>query len=226
MTSSLGASSLTDSLSDSLRKQIIAGEIEPGLRITEAWVSERFEVARPTAKSGLDRLVSEGILRRGPRRSSIVPRLSADDVSDIYFSREPIESTAIAALANRGNVPTEAERALTFMQVAAERGSHNEHTEADIDFHRALVAAAASPRLRRMHQTVMGEAQLCIAQVRMQRYVDLFALTASHAAILEAIRDGDAERAIKALKLDLDGCRDTLLADIARRSAAPAEALP
>jgi DNA-binding GntR family transcriptional regulator len=219
MTTVLGATSLTDSLTESLRKQIISGEIEPGARLTEAWVAERFEIARPTAKSGLDRLIGEGLLRRGPRRSSTVPRLSADDVSDIYFRREPVESKAVAELARRAEVPPEAERALTFMRVAAEHDAHSEHTEADIDFHRALVGAISSPRLRRMHQTVMGEAQLCIAQVRMNKYVDLAELTATHAAILDAIRAGKPDRAVAALKADLDSCRATLLADVARRLA-------
>lgn len=215
----LGASSLTDSLSEALRKQIINGDVQPGLKLTEAWVAERFEVARPTAKAGLDRLTAEGLLRRGPRRSSVVPKLSADDVNDIYFSRGPIESTAVQALAQRSDVPADAERALGLMRVAAERNAHSEHTEADIEFHSALVAATSSPRLRRMHQTVMGEAQLCIAQVRSTAFVDLVSLTASHAAILDAIKAGDPARAVEALQADLDGCRETLLADITRKLA-------
>ncbi|MFF1877083.1 GntR family transcriptional regulator [Leifsonia sp. NPDC058230] len=225
MTYVLPSASLVDSLSSSLRRKIIAGEIEPEFRLTEAWVSERFEVARPTAKASLDRLISEGLLRRGPRRSSMVPRLSADDVSDIYFSRGPVESIAVSSLAATSTVPPQAERALDLMKMAAERSAHNDHTEADVDFHRSLVAAAASPRLQRMHQTVMGEAQLCIAQVRMNRFVDLQELTARHSAILDAIRVGDSDAAVRALMADLEGCRDTLLADVdRRRSAKPHDA--
>jgi DNA-binding GntR family transcriptional regulator len=215
----LEASSLTDTLSDALRKQIINGEVPPGLKLTEAWVAERFEVARPTAKSSLDRLTAEGLLRRGPRRSSVVPKLSAADVRDIYFSREPVESAAVGSLAEAGAVPEESEHALTMMRVASEHNSHSEHTAADIEFHRSLVAATASLRLRRMHQTVMGEAQLCIAQVRSNSSVNLAELTASHAAILDAIRDGDPDAAVRALQADLHSCRDMLLADIERKIA-------
>jgi DNA-binding GntR family transcriptional regulator len=206
--------SLTDSLTEALRRQIIAGEIRPGEKLSELWVANRFTVARPTAKAAVDRLTNEGILRRGPRRSAVVPRLSTEDISDLYFSREPVEACAVSALARRCEVPVAAERALALMRVAAEQGNHADHTEADVSMHRALVAAVGSVRLRRMHETVMGEAQLCIAQVRAQAGVDLLGLTQRHAAILDAIRNGDPELAVGALFTDLHSCRDTLLGDV------------
>src|SRR5262245_59463893 len=113
----LGAASLTESLSEALRAQIIRGEVTPGLRLTEAWVAERFNVARPTAKAGLDRLCAEGVLRRGPRRSSVVPLLTAQDISDIYYSRHPVEALAVRTLASTRTTPTDAQRALNLMRV-------------------------------------------------------------------------------------------------------------
>lgn len=216
MTLELESTSLTDSLSKALRRQIISGEIAPGEKLSEIWVANRFAVARPTAKAGLDRLTNEGLLRRGPRRSAVVPVLSASDISDLYFSREPIEARAVMTLAEHADVPPAADRALALMQVAAEHDNHADHTEADVDLHRALVAATHSDRLRRMHDTVMGEAELCIAQVRAQSGVDLPRLTQRHAAILDAIRAGDRNGAVAALMDDLHSCRDALLSDIAK----------
>jgi len=216
---SLKNASLTDSLCEVLRKHIIAGEMAPGQRVSETWVAERFEVARPTAKASIDRLAGEGLLRRGRYKSALVPKLSADDITDLYFSREPIESWAVRVLAARAEVPAAAERALKLMSVTATMDEHADHTEADIALHKALVAAADSPRLRRMHDTVMGESQLCIAQVRAKAGVDLIELTTRHRAILDAIRDGDPERAVIALQRDLHGCRDALLLDVARAEA-------
>ena len=212
----LAATSLTESLSDALRAQILKGEVPPGLRLTEAWVAERFDVARPTAKAGLDRLCAEGLLRRGPRRSSVVPQLSAEDITDIYFSRQPVETLAVRTLATSRTTPADAQRALNLMRLAAEQSAHADHTEADVAFHRALVAATASQRLQRMHASVMGEAQLCIAQVRRSASTNLTVLTGRHAAILDAITNGEPDAAEAALRIDLEGCRDMLLADVAR----------
>jgi DNA-binding GntR family transcriptional regulator len=220
MSSVLGTPSLTASLSAALRQRIIRGEIAPGLRLTEAWVAENFDVARPTAKAGLDRLCAEGLLRRGPRRSSVVPSLSAEDIADIYFSRQPVETQAVRTLAERQLPVGDVRRALSGMRLAAVESSYADHTEADIAFHRALVAATGSDRLQRMHATVMGEAELCIAQVRRNASTDLGLLTARHTAILEAIAAGDPDRAEEALLADLNGCRDMLLADAAQTHSA------
>jgi DNA-binding GntR family transcriptional regulator len=141
------------------------------------------------------------------------------DIEDIYFSRETVESAAVSALAGHFAAPAQAEKALLKMRVAAESGAHLEHTEADVEFHRALVAATASHRLQRMHQTVMGEAELCIAQVRLNSLVDLRELSNRHADILDAIREGDREGAVTALRADLDGCRIMLLQHAARKVA-------
>lgn len=213
---SLENASLTDSLCQVLRRNIINGDVVPGQRLSETWVAERFDVARPTAKASIDRLASEGLLRRGRYKSALVPKLSAEDIEDLYFSREPIESCAVRTLAAKSEVPAAAERALKLMTVTASMDDQSDHTEADIALHKALVAAVDSPRLRRMHDTVMGESQLCIAQVRTNAAVDLAELTDRHAAILEAIAAGDPEGAVIALQRDLHGCRDALLIDIAK----------
>ena len=217
MSTVLRSSSLTDTLAESLRRDIISGAIPSGMRLTEAWVATRFDVARPTAKGGFDRLTNEGLLRRGPHKSANVPLLEAADVRDIYFSREPIESRALQTLTEQGFVPPEAERALIMMTIAAENQHHVDHTAADVAFHRALVSAVGSERTRRMHDMVMGEAELCIAQVRRTSGVDLFVLTAEHVAILNGIRSGDPALAIDALRTDLFTCRDALLADLESR---------
>lgn len=211
--------SLTDSLCEALRRQIISGQIAPGQKLSEVWVANYYEVARPTAKAGLDRLTNEGLLRRGRRQTAVVPQMSAGDINDIYFAREPIEARAVRTLAEQGTVPPEAERALALMGMAAQLDQHAEHTSADISLHRALVAASGSARLQRMHETVMGESQLCIAQVRSHVGLDLAELTSTHAAILDAIRAGDPDAAEQALRNDLHGCRETLLSDIAEREA-------
>jgi DNA-binding GntR family transcriptional regulator len=204
-------SSLTDSLSAALRRQIISGAIKPGSKLTEGWVAQTFSVARPTAKAGLDRLNSEGLLRRGQRRSSVVPLLTEDDVTDIYLSREVIEMKSVSILAARSEQPDAVRKALRAMRQAAEDGDYMEHVEADILFHRELVRAVGSSRLVRMHETIMGEAQLCIAQVQAHRLTHLSAIAREHASIFDALGAGDVEAATAALAADLGDARNRLL---------------
>lgn len=212
----LESGSLTDALTEALRKQVLEGRLEPGTKITEHWAAAEFEVARSTAKAAIDRLVREGLLRGGVHKSAVVPRLTAEDVTDLYFSREPIERLAVRHLAERSEVPKAAERHLTLMQAAVAADDAVEHAVNDIALHRELVAATGSRRLRRMHDLIIAEAQLCIAQVRRSSSVELATLTEQHTAILAAIRSGDPQGAAAALVADLHSCRETLLRDLAR----------
>ena len=214
--------SLTDSMTEELRKAIMAGEFKPKQRLSENSIAERFGVARVTARAGLDRLVTAGILRRGQRKSAYVPLLSSKDILDIYFSREPIEVVATEWLSQRGVVPQKMAAAISRMKEAAVAGNHAQHTEADIQMHRELVLAAGSRRLCRMHDFVLGETQLCISQVRRQSDVDLTALTDAHVAIADGIANRDPGFAVRALCHDLHSCRD-MLVDASSAANAAAE---
>jgi DNA-binding GntR family transcriptional regulator len=206
--------SLTDSLSAALRSRIISGELAPGQKLTENWVATTFQVARPTAKAGMDRLTTEGLLRRGAHRSAVVPLLTRDDITDIYFSREVVEAQAVLTLTANRDSPGEARKHLREMELAAEDKRFLEHIEADIAFHRALIVATGSPRLKRMHETIMGETQLCIAQVQAHKDSDLVAIAREHAGILRAIRTGDPTKASNVLKRHLHGARDRLMSSL------------
>lgn len=203
--------SLSNTLTETLRKAIISGDFAPEERLSEMSVADRFGVARITAKASIDRLAADGILRRGQRKTAYVPLLSADDVRDLYFSREAVEVLAVSELARTGTVPDEARHALERMRRATANLDHAEHTEGDIALHLALVSATGSSRLKRMHDAVMGETQLCIAQVRLDSEVNLVELTETHAAILTAIASADVPAAVSSLLADLHGCRDTLV---------------
>lgn len=202
---------MVDTLTDALRNEIISGEIDRESTLTELQLAERFEVARSTVRASLDRLQREGLIRRGFRRGASVTQMTPGDIKDLYFCREPIESRAVELLARAGIVPEDAVRSLHLMRVAATTGAADEHTDADLGFHRSLIAGCGSERLRRMHGSVMPEMRLCIAQVRDWNAVSLDALAEQHSPILDAIKERDPDRAVECLLADLHICRDALL---------------
>lgn len=187
-----------DEIADQLRADIIAQRDKPGSTITESAVAVRFGVARPTARLAIERLVAEGILRRGAHQAARVPVLGATDIIDLYESRAIIESAAIAALTS---VPAEALRAHHAGDSAAN----------DIAFHRALVTGQQSPRLTRMHSLLLGEIELCIGQVHAEQLLTAADVTAQHQRILDAITAGDSDAAAKLTREHIQLSRDALL---------------
>ena len=92
------ASALPEAIYEELRELIVDQSYVPGTSITESAVALRFGVARPTAKMAIERLVTEGLLRRELHQSARVPQLDATDIIDLFDNRAVIESAAVAAL--------------------------------------------------------------------------------------------------------------------------------
>jgi DNA-binding GntR family transcriptional regulator len=211
MTTDATSAVLPDSIYSALRSAIISQAIAPGESVTESAVALRFGVARPTAKTAIERLVADGLLRREKHATARVPRLSRADILDLFDSRAVVESAAVAALASGGDLPAEALAAHRDLLATASLDGSDFATH-DIDFHRALVAGQPSPRLARMHALLMGEIELCIGQVQAAHLLTATEVGAQHQGILDAVTAGDSERAARLTREHIAGSRDRLLA--------------
>ncbi|MCU1526843.1 MAG: GntR family transcriptional regulator [Frondihabitans sp.] len=208
------------SVAEALRVDVLAVRIRPGEAVTEAGVAARFGISRPTARIAIDQLVRAGLLRREANRGARVPTLSRDDIVDLYDNRALIEGAALAALAERGSVPADAVRHNRALAAAPDDAPF---ATDDIAFHRALVSAQSSPRLTRMHESLMGEIALCIGQVEANALLRPADIAEQHAHVLEAVIDGDPSRASRLVREHIEFARDRLLehADGHRRSSEP-----
>jgi len=213
MTTDATSAVLPDTIYSALRSAIIDQDIAPGDSVTESAVALRFGVARPTAKTAIERLVADGLLRREKHQTARVPRLSRADILDLFDSRAIVESAAVGELATGGTLPAEALAAHRALRAAASPDSadHGFATH-DIDFHRALVAGQPSPRLARMHSLLMGEIELCIGQVQANHLLTAAEVGAQHQGILDAVTAGDGELAARLTREHIAGSRDRLLA--------------
>ncbi|MET0303870.1 MAG: GntR family transcriptional regulator [Microbacteriaceae bacterium] len=198
-----------DVIAAELRGDIIEQRIAPGDPVTEAAVSQRFGVARPTARNAIERLVAEGLLRREAHHAARVPRLTADDIRDLFDARALVESAALARLAGTGSVPAAAVAAHRHLEQQARAGES--FAADDIAFHRALVAAQPSPRLARMHEQLLGEIELCIGQVQVHSLRTAADVARQHQGILDAVVAGRAELAARLSHEHVTATRDLLL---------------
>ena len=197
------ASVLPEAICDELRELIVDQSYAPGTSITESAVALRFGVARPTAKMAIERLVTEGLLRRELHQSARVPQLDASDIIDLFDNRAVVESAAVAALQAVPADAVSAHRALL--------ASDGTFAKDDIAFHRALVAGQPSPRLARMHALLMGEIELCIGQVQAAHLLTAAEIGAQHQGILDAITAGNPAEAARLTREHIAGSRDRLL---------------
>lgn len=203
---------LPDAIYSDLRADILTQSIAPGATVTESAVALRFGVARPTAKMAIEKLVTEGLLRRERNSAARVPVLGRSDVIDLLDARAVVEGAAVVRLAEGGTIPADALAAHREMQ--AHPDDQPGVVALDIAFHRALVTGQGNLRLQRMHDLVMGEIELCIGQVLTGRMRTAAEASAEHQQILDALTAGDAALAERLTHDHIAVTRERLLAHL------------
>lgn len=190
--------SLTEALAESLRRSILSGELLGGSAVTEKDVAQRYDVARPTARAAIERLLTTGLLHRTRHKSARVPALTATDIRDVYFARTCLESAAAYELSTGDGAPPGAQVAIKDLRHAA-NDEDIAIVEADLRFHTLLVDAVGSVRLTRMHVALMGEMQLSMAQVRAHKLLEPDVIAADHQRIIDAVTNRDPGKATSAV---------------------------
>jgi DNA-binding GntR family transcriptional regulator len=189
VTTRQASASRVESLEEALARQVLDGRFQPGEHLGEINLAKEFKVGRNTLRASLDRLVRRGLVSKARNRGVFVRALTAEDLGEIYELRTAIEVQAARTLAARRSVPDSARRALAHHQGLGVRSSQRVIVEADLAFHRALVAGTGNTRLIDAHEALGGEILLCLTQL-VQGYATVGQLAAQHGALLAAIERG------------------------------------
>ena len=181
---------------DRIRAHILAGILPAGGRLLETQLSEELEVSRGTVRAALAQLANEGLVSQVAFTRWQVAETTPQDGWELYTLRAALEGLAARLAAERAG-PDEARRLRATIAELAQAVAEERFGDAtDIDFrlHAELVAIAGHRRLAEQHGNVVQ--QVRFHMVHSGFYPDDYpALVAEHAALIEAVLAGDAERA-------------------------------
>lgn len=159
-------STLTMQVAEQIRNNLLHGHYPPGSQLGEAELAASLGVSRGPIRESLARLVQEGLLHSQPRKGVFVPQLSEEDILDIFYTREALETAAFRRVMATTPRPHSLVRSLhdtaDELAHAAENGDWQTVSNLDLHFHSLIIDAAASPRLSRLFTTVLCETRLCL----------------------------------------------------------------
>lgn len=152
-------------IADKLRLAIGFGELAPGSQLHETELSRELGVSRGPLREAMQRLAQEGLLVAIRNRGVFVIEMTSERVRDMYLARAAIERAAAEQILRNGDGDSAREALLTVVE-EMRTGSKVNNTSltiaADLKFHETLVDLASSPRLARIHSTLLTETRMCI----------------------------------------------------------------
>jgi DNA-binding GntR family transcriptional regulator len=219
--------STTEQVLQELRAAIIDGRIGPRAPLREVALAEVFGTGRSAIREALRALHQEGLVVSERNRGTWVRELSPADVIDVYRAREAIETAAVAAALERGDVDlVPLRRAFDELRTVSDRDGFESPSQAliaaDIDFHRTLVALARSPRLSRAHEPLAAESQMLLNWHPVYSgsdYVD------DHQGLLDAFA-GPGDAAVVAVRLHLRLTEDLIVPELEQYSSRVVATIP
>ena len=210
---------LGDEAAAFLRDQITSGNLPAGAPVRPETVADELGISTTPAREALQALRAEGFLDLAPRRGFTVAKVDGNDVRDMFLVQAMVAGELAARAAQHATAETMArlDAIHTDLIAAANRGDLNALEELNHAFHREINLAAGAPRLawvirlvsryapRRFYASIAGWPETTVDD---------------HAGLIEAIRQGDAEKARSEMAEHVRHAGEQLAAHIDARIAA------
>lgn len=186
---------LHEELVSGIRDLIVEGELEPGARVPERILCERFGVSRTPLREALKALASEGLLDLLPHRGARVAGLTESDVDQMFPIMGALEALSGELACENLTEEQFAEiQALHYQMVLHfTRRELKPYFDLNQRIHEKILEASANPMLVQIYRTLSG-------RIRRARYLANMSperwrkAVAEHEQILAALsrRDGAA----------------------------------
>lgn len=186
-----------------LMQALRAGIYQPGERIREAEVGDRFSLSRTPVREALRRLEAEKIIEHRPHIGAVVRQLGQTEVVELYEMRLVLERTA-AEMAAKHAASAEIENLGSINDEIAETAEGGP-TAAAINqkFHHAIYLAARNQFLMEAARA-MNNALLLLGPTTLADADRIATVVHQHNQILDAIGAGDIEAAGAAAEAHLE----------------------
>jgi DNA-binding GntR family transcriptional regulator len=187
---------LADRAYAELRDRLVTLRIAPGAPIDEDGLARSLGVGRTPVREAIRRLVLERLVVVYPRRGTFATDINITDLAAIADLRAELEGYAAERAAERLTAAgrEQLENLLDELERTLRGGDPESLMQLDARVHRFVYSAAANPYLEETLDRSLN-LSMRIWYLALDRVPGLLGTVGEQAALLEAIRDGDAERA-------------------------------
>jgi DNA-binding GntR family transcriptional regulator len=196
---SLRTSSVVEEAHQALHQAILRGELAPGAPLFEAAIAREMGVSRGPVREALRLLERSGLVVHEPNRGYRVASFTKEDLRELAAIRVALEGLSLRKAIENPQTAQRLGEILTRMRDAQRKGDRARTVELDRQFHETIVLLSGQKRLHAVWSGLRDQIQLAVAEIS-HSYPSLAGRAPSHDPLLEAIRHGDVDLALKALE--------------------------
>ncbi len=192
--------SLASAVQQEIERMILAGELAPDTKLTEAWLSEKLGVSRGPIREAFRMLEEAGLVRQEKNRGVFVRDIPVEEAIEIFDLRAVMDELVGRTMA--ASLTPEQGRQLKALVEQMEQAARGSDADAyhllNLQFHDRLLEFAGNRKLAAIYRKLVKE----LALFRRRNLAQQQALPqsfAEHRQILKAIQSGDAEAAGRAM---------------------------
>lgn len=212
-----GQGSIQSRVIHEMRRQIIAGEVEPGGMISELALSDQFGVSRTPIREALKQLQTEGLIRIEPRVGTFVAVPSRREITELFQMKELLEGAGARLLAQRGRVAEvdQLEENLRRADRAVADDDRTHYAELVQEFHDLLIRGADNTKLSDHYRTLMNQlAYPRLVKTSLNEPGRPLQSEREHHNVLDLIISKDGDSAERVMREHVRASRGALLAGL------------
>lgn len=191
-----------------VKAQILTGAFPGGELISEGDVAIALGMSRTPVREAFLRLEAEGLLRLYPQRGALVVPVSPDEARSVIEARRLLEQFAATKVVGRGPAACAAvfgrlTGELKRQRDAAATSDWREFLDADRAFHNVTLEDSGNAILSGFYSSLRDRQMRMIRESALGDPNRMTKIMDEHRAIAEALRDGDLERTLRAIRTHL-----------------------
>lgn len=183
----------------SIRLAIMHGELQPGRLYSESLLAQLLEVSRTPAREALRQLAAEGLVEIEPQRGFRLRSISRSEQIEFFCLRDLLEGYVVRTISARVSPEELAPLEAIVEQQRCVMDDQVEFINLDEQFHLAMAHIAGLTRTAQIIATLRGALWLLGAEAA-YRPERRDAVITEHAAVVEAVKQRDADRAASLMR--------------------------
>lgn len=190
------ASSLRESVQDSLTSAIISGELAPGTLVSVPTLAAQFGVSGTPVREAMLNLEKLGFVRAMRNKGFRVTEVSEQDLRNLVQVRRWLEAPAMRIVAKKlaGSPVGELAALAHTISAAALRSDFRDYLTSDLAFHLALLGLTENRQLVEVVAELRRRTRL-VGLVTLSNTIELEISAKEHHALLELLVAGKGEEA-------------------------------